>query len=255
MVPEENQKYEFDFEAVFNPEDYFYFYKDVVTDEVTDKQVLFLIKELELGQPQKILDLACGHGRHANRLAGLGHEVTGVDLTAGFLEVARREATEKKLKVNYVQKDMRDIAFDEEFDRVLFMFTALGYFSEEENFKVLENIRRALKPGGLLCFDTINRDLMLKNLSTHHITDKGGDLMLDRNSFDPVTGYIHNHRTIIRNGQRKDFKFSIRLYNPTEITLILEQAGLRTVKMFGNWDSGPLTDDSWRMIIVAKKAK
>ncbi|MBN1212804.1 MAG: class I SAM-dependent methyltransferase [candidate division Zixibacteria bacterium] len=255
MIPEEKQQYEFDFEAVFDPDDYFYFYEDIITDEVTERQVLFLIRELELDQPRKILDLACGHGRHANRLAGLGHEVTGVDLTAGFLEAARREAEGKKLKVRYLQKDMREISFDEEFDRVLLMFTALGYFSDEENFKVLENIHRALKPGGLLCFDTINRDLMLKNLRAHHITDKEGNLMLDRNSFDPVSGYIHNHRTIIRDGKRKDFKFSIRLYNATEISLILERAGFQTVKMYGTWDSGPLTDESWRMIVMAQKSK
>jgi SAM-dependent methyltransferase len=255
MEPEDNQKYEFDFKAVFDPEDYFYFYKDIITDEVTDKQIAFLTRELELSKPQRILDLACGHGRHANRLAALGHDVVGVDLTAGFLESARRDAEEKKLRVDYIQQDMREISFDEEFDRVLLMFTALGYFSDEENFRVLENIRRALKPGGRLCFDTINRDLLLKNLRVHHITDKGKDLMLDRNSFDPTEGYIHNHRTIIRDGKRKDFKFSIRLYNSTEITLILRQAGLKTVKIFGDWDSGPLTNESWRMIVVAEKSK
>ena len=253
MKPEEKQEYEFDFEAVFDVDDYFYFYKDVITDEVTDKQVHFLVRELGLDRPRKILDLACGHGRHANRLAAQGHEVTGVDLTAGFLEVARKEAAEEKLQVDYMQKDMRDISFNEEFDRVLLMFTALGYFRDEENLKVLVNIHRALKPGGLFCFDTFSRDLLLKKFRADHITDKGEDLMLDRNRFDPVTGYIHNHRTIIRDGKRKDFGFSIRLYNPTEITLILKQAGFSSVKMFSNWESEPLTDESLRMIVVVQK--
>ncbi|MDD3730777.1 MAG: methyltransferase domain-containing protein [candidate division Zixibacteria bacterium] len=253
MTLQEENQYTFDFEEVFNVDDYLYFYEDYLTEEINQKQVQFLVRELELNRPLRILDLACGHGRHANRLAQLDHEVTGVDLTSGFLEIARRDAAGRNLKVTYIQKDMRQISFHDEFDRVLFMFTAIGYFTDEDNFKVLRNISRSLKPGGLVCLDTINRDNLLKNFRSHIITDKGEDLMLDRNSFDSATGYIHDRRTIIRNGHRKDFKFSIRLYNPSEIKLILEQAGLKVIKTFGSWDSQKLTGDAWRMIIIAEK--
>lgn len=105
------------------------------------------MRELELDKPMKILDLACGHGRHANRLAELGHSVTGVDITSGFLEIAKKDAQERGVSVEYVQGDMREISFKEEFDRVLLLFTAFGYFEDEENFKVLENVAQALKPG------------------------------------------------------------------------------------------------------------
>ena len=61
-----------DFDAVFHAGDYLYFYEDSIRDEYTDEQIAFLVRELSLGKQMKILDLACGHGRHANRLARSG---------------------------------------------------------------------------------------------------------------------------------------------------------------------------------------
>ena len=59
----------FDFESVFEVDDYMYFYRDMLTPESTELQVGFLVRELELSQEMSILDLACGFGRHANQLA------------------------------------------------------------------------------------------------------------------------------------------------------------------------------------------
>ncbi len=83
---------EFDCAAVFDVDDYLYFYSESLTDERTEKEVNALIKLLALDRPKKILDLACGYGRHTNRLAVMGHTMTGVDITPGFLEIARRDA-------------------------------------------------------------------------------------------------------------------------------------------------------------------
>lgn len=68
MKRENSHKPIFDFEAVFEPDDYLYFYADAINEERTKKKIEFLVKELELDKPMKILDLACGHGRHANLL-------------------------------------------------------------------------------------------------------------------------------------------------------------------------------------------
>jgi 2-polyprenyl-3-methyl-5-hydroxy-6-metoxy-1,4-benzoquinol methylase len=74
---------EFDFNAVFDVEDYMYFYSEQLTDERTEAEVSALVRLLELDSPKKILDLACGYGRHTNRLAALGHTMTGIDLMPG----------------------------------------------------------------------------------------------------------------------------------------------------------------------------
>ena len=242
----------FDLEAVFEVEDYMYFYRDDLTDERSDAEVASLVELLELDSPMRILDLACGFGRHANRLAVLGHSVTGVDFTPGFLEIARQKAAEMGVQVDYRQGDMRQVGFVEEFDRVLLLFTSFGYFEDDENAQVMENMARALKPGGLLGFDTPNRDVIVKDLSTSDVIEKDGDLMINRLSFDALTGRFHNRRIVIRNGVRKDKPFSIRLYNATEIRDLLNGVGLEVYKMLGG-DGQPLSVSSRRMVVVARK--
>lgn len=253
MIHEKSDKPIFDFRAVFEPEDYLYFYGDALTEERTKREIEFLVRELELDKPMKILDLACGHGRHANRLAELGHSVTGVDITSGFLEIAKRDAKEKGVDVEYIQGDMREISFIEEFDRVFLLFTSFGYFDDDENFRVLKNVSKALNPEGLFCFDTFNRDVFLKNFLPFIVMEKGNDLMINRNTFSSATGRLYNKRIVIRNGKRKDKPFFVRLYNPTEIGDLLNRVGLRIYKMYGDWEPKPFTNDSRRMIIIAKK--
>jgi len=142
-----NKENEFkvDWEAVFEPDDYLYFYYDGLAYEQNEKEVKFIVRELNLKELQKILDLACGYGRHTNKLAALGHDVTGVDITKGFLEMAGHEAKEMNTNSRYIVQDMREINFHNEFDCVISMSTSFGFFKDDENFLVLENVSRALK--------------------------------------------------------------------------------------------------------------
>lgn len=255
MNPEKNVKADFDFEAVFEPEDYLYFYGDSLTEERTKNELKFLENELEIDNSMKILDLACGHGRHANGLAELGYNIVGVDNNPGFLEIARKEAKNKRINVKFIQKDMRHLTYKEEFDRVFLIFSSFGYFEDDENQKVLEIIANTLKLGGLFCFDIINRDVVLKHFFPYNVIEKGNDLMIDRCSFDSETGKFCNKRIVIRNGERKDKPFFIRLYNPNEIKDLLNKTGFEIYKMYSDWDAKPFTNNSERMIIIARKEK
>jgi 2-polyprenyl-3-methyl-5-hydroxy-6-metoxy-1,4-benzoquinol methylase len=117
----EKKECKFDFDGVFNPEDYMYFYGDELTKDRTDREVAFLIDELEMNKPMSVLDVACGFGRHSIKLAEQGHHVTGIDCIEGFLCLAREQAQEKNLKINFIQKDMRYVEFNSELDRVILM--------------------------------------------------------------------------------------------------------------------------------------
>ncbi len=238
---------------VFEVDDYLYFYSESLTDERTDMEVSALVSLLGLENPRRILDLACGFGRHTNRLAALGHHMTGVDITPGFQEIARRDAIDKGVDVDYRQVDMRNISFQAEFECVLMLFTAFGYFSDEENLVVLVNAVNALVPGGLLVFDTPNRDTFLKSFQPFYVVEKEGNMMIDRMSFDSLQGRWHNRRVVFREGVRKDKPFSIRLYNPSEIQAMLNQAGLTLEHIYGNWDAQELTSDSRRLVVIARK--
>jgi SAM-dependent methyltransferase len=243
----------FDYEEVFDVDDYLYFHADSLSPERTMTEVDFLVRELELQQTHDILDLACGFGRHTNALATLGYSVTGIDLMPGFLEIAQREAREKQLSVTYLQSDMRRIDFSDKFDRVLLFFTSFGYFEDDENLLVLENVARALKLGGLLVFDTHNRDVFLSRMQPYYLTEIGDDVMIDRVSFDSRTGRMYNRRIVIRDGVRKDKSFFVRMYNPNEISDLIKEAGLEVYKLFGGFDSQPLSSESRRLVIIARK--
>jgi SAM-dependent methyltransferase len=243
----------FDPETVFDVDDYLYFYSDSLTEERSEREVANLVALLELKPPMKILDLACGFGRHANRLAVEGFLVTAVDIMPGFLDLAKQDALERHVEVQYLRADMRQIHFIEEFDRVILMFSAFGYFDDRDNLRVLENVGRALKPGGMLGFDIPNRDATLKTLPPATVVEKNDDLMINRNTFDMLTGRWHNRRVILRDGVRKDKPFSMRLYNLTEIEGMIFHAGLEICHIYSDWKAQPLSPDARGAVIIAKK--
>ncbi len=243
----------FDLNNVFEVDDYLLVYGDDLNPKRSEAEVAAWVQMAELDRPLKILDLACGFGRHANRLAALGHTVTGIDWMPGFLDIARYDAAALGVQVDYQQGDMRQLDRVEEFDRVLLLFTSFGYFEDDENARVLANAARALKPGSLLGLDIPNRDALANDPPASYVTEKNGDLVIDRLAFDSLTGRLHNRRMLIRHGERKDKPFSIRLYHAQEIRDLLHSVGLEVYKLLDG-EGQPLSTGSKRLIVIARKA-
>ncbi|MDD1727453.1 MAG: class I SAM-dependent methyltransferase [Methanospirillum sp.] len=244
---------DFDLESVFDADDYLYFYGEGLKDEYTDEEVSFLIREFCLDAPKQVLDLACGHGRHANRLAGFGYTVTGVDQSRDFIAIARSDAEKRGVSVRYLCGDVRKFSDPVAYDGVIHLFSSFGYFSDEENELVIRNVSLSLRKNGVFCLDILNRDAFLKNYPRCSVREKNTDLMIDRNRFDPVSGRLYNSRIVIRDGKRKDTPFFLRLYNPNEILRILTAEGLVVTKIFGDWKGNTFDENSRRMILVARK--
>ena len=146
----------FDFDQVFG-DDYLHFSEDLLTDERSDIEVEVIVRLLDLQPGMRVLDVPCGHGRIANRLAQFGCEVVGVDSSARFLDVARRAGR----PVDYQLLDMREFTPDGPFDAVVNWFTSFGYFDDDTNRTLLASWRRALGPGGKLVIDHQNRQRLL----------------------------------------------------------------------------------------------
>lgn len=238
--------------SAFDPDDYLHFAGGIQDGARCDREVAEVVRLLDMKPPMRVLDVPCGFGRHANRLAALGYDVVGVDLMAGFLEQARAGVDAGGLRVDYRQADMRSLCLDSEFDRALMLYTSFGYFDDSENLAVLRSLAQALKPGGLLGLDVPNRDLTAKNLPAHNVVDAGGDLLVARNRFDMLTGRWTSRRTTIRGGVRES-SFSMRLYNATELCGLLSAAGLELVGVYGGWDGGPLSVESRSIVPVARR--
>jgi len=244
---------EFNFEETFNAEEYLYFYRDFLTQERLKKEINFLVKYAELNQPLEILDLACGHGRHANALAQLGHKVTGIDITDGFLKLAKKEAAQLNVDVKFIHRDMREIDYVNAFERVFALFTAIGYFDDEQNEKVFRNIFNALKPNGIFCFDSHNRDTFMTYYLPSSVVEREGNFMIDERKFDSILGHSVTKRTVIYHQSMKSFQFSVRFYNPTEIIKLFKQIGFSGVEFYENWEGEPLGQGAKRMVVIARK--
>ena len=114
--------------------------------EDTNRQVDFLIKQLQLKGTEKILDLACGFGRHSLEFARRGYDVTGIDITPAYIDYANEQAKKENLNVKFICQDIRTITFDKEYDVVLNMADgAIGYLEDdEENHKIFSVIAKAI---------------------------------------------------------------------------------------------------------------
>ena len=242
---------EFPREDAFD-EDYLYFYEELLTPERTAAEVETVWRLLALEPGVEVLDLACGHGRIANALAERGARVTGLDATPIFLDLARKDAAERGVEVEYVQGDMRSIPWVERFDRVVCWFTSFGYFPDEENRGVLAGVYEALRPGGLFLVELNHRDNLLGRYADETVSERGDDRMVDRHRLDLQTGRSRDQRTVVRGGKSRTFEFSVRMFTAAELQDWLRAAGFRDTFAYGE-DGEPLTLEHRRMAVVGRK--
>lgn len=243
-------------------------YVDATPYELTKKQVNFLQKNLKLKKGAKVLDLACGFGRHSIELAKRGYDVTGVDCSKHLIRLAREEAIKQNVKVTFIQEDIRRIAFKNEFDAVINMFTSFGYFKNEKDHPlVLGKISQALKAKGKFLIDLNNsirtvsiilkdgfRDKKNKLLTTIHKEKLSNGLILTTvTQLNYKTMRWNMIRSWKEKGKTKSYKTSIRLFFLPELGNLMKNNDLQIKKTFGNFNGTPFSLNSRRMIILAKK--
>ena len=233
-------------------DDYLYFYADALRDERSEAEADLISSLGPVNEGDRVLDLACGHGRIANRLAVRGASVTGLDLSSHFLELARKEAAEQAATVEYVLGDMTELPWSNEFDQGISWFTSFGYLDDAGNRRVLEEIHRSLRPGGRVLLELNHGPSWWGRVLPSSIVKRGDDLMVDQVTYDPMNGRSHNHRTIVRDGRVRTVDFETRMFTFVELRDWLLGVGFQRVEGFGR-DGAPLTFSSRRMIVRATR--
>jgi SAM-dependent methyltransferase len=221
------------FEEVFD-EDYLRTLPFMSADQ-TLREVEFIEASLGVKPGGQLLDVGCGYGRHAIELVQRGLDVTGLDLSLPLLLRAADEAQKRAMSVNFVHADMREMEFEKQFDGVYCMLTSFGYFDEETNLRVAEGMSRALKPGGRLLLDLVNRDYIVGDLPSRVWWEGNGCVVLEEVDFSFHTSRILTHRSIVfEDGRQSEQEISVRAYSLHEIGRLLRQAGFRVLDISGS---------------------
>ena len=202
-------------------------------------------------KPQhKILDLACGKGRHSRYLNQLGYDVTGIDLSEQSIDYARQYENEH---LHFDVHDMREVYKPEAFDFVLNLFTSFGYFeSETENVVALKAAAINLKHGGKLVIDFMNTDRTIERLVSHEQKEVQGIV------FDISRKVEHDFivKTIRfeDKGQTYCFEERVRALRQENFMEYFRIAQLRLVEVFGDYKLQAFDPEkSERIIFVLKK--
>jgi SAM-dependent methyltransferase len=214
-------------------------------------------KVIKLAKPKgkDILDLCCGPGRYAVWLAKKRYRVTGVDRTKFLLTKARANVKKAGVKIEFVQKDMRDFVRPESFDLVLNIFTSFGYFeNKNEDMLVLNNIYTSLRPGGTLVIDVMGKERLAK-IFLPTVTDvlPDGTIIVQKHKVVKDWTRIYNEWLLIKKGKVRSFKFEHTIYSGQELRELLERAGFMGIKLYGNFKGDKYDNNAVRLIAVAKK--
>ncbi len=229
---------------------------DRAENKVITREVNFIEQCLGLEKGASILDLACGTGRHAVELSSRGYAVVGYDLSLSMLALAAEEAQGRNQKLNFLQGDMREMNFDQVFDGVYSWSTSFGYFDDEKNFDILQRMHRALRTGGVLVLDIINRDYVAPRQPSMVWFEGDGCVCMDEMQVDFFSSRLKVKRTaMFDDGRSRELDYSMRLYNLHEIGKMMHDADFKVLEVTGH-PAHPgvfFGSESPRLIIVAER--
>jgi SAM-dependent methyltransferase len=254
MVMDSNPRW---YASLFDSQDWLERVALRIPHEQTRAEVDFILEQLHLEPGSRVLDLACGHGRHSLELSSRGYAVTGVDLSGESLVIAKTTASEQGLSATFLHADMRGLSFDAEFHAALILFSSFGYLeNEKEDQCVLESMQRSLHPNGVAIIDMLNLHwLIAYPVETRRYLLEDGTVMFTRREFDARERRVTSTWSFAGSGGSvRQVSLPIRVYGPREFTGMLEDCGLLVERMWGNFEGARFSKAANRMIVLARKA-
>ena len=213
----------------------------------------FLVDVLGLEPGMTILDVGCGTGRHSIELARRGYRPTGIDLSAGMLAEAKRNAEEAGVTVEWVESDAKAFTFDQQFDAAICLCEgAFGLLSSADDpiaqpLAILRNVAAAMKTGAP-CLFTVLSAYRLCRLHSNESVQQG--------EFDPLTVAERSEVCGVP-GADGTCPLRERAFVPTELALLFATAGLEVTNIWGgtagNWGKRAIELDEYEIMVVGRK--
>jgi SAM-dependent methyltransferase len=226
-------------------EDYLHIYQH--RDETEAEHAIELIATyLASRRIERVLDLACGAGRHSKVLCERWWTV-GLDLSMALLKTARHDSNDDP----YVRADMRQLPFaDHSFDLVVNLFTSFGYFEDDrEHVRVLSGVRSAMRKGGTLVIDFFNANQVRRDLVAYDERIENGITIEQHRAISPDNRFVEKTITLRERG--KEYTERVRLLSPQDLERMLITAGFRVMQLFGDYTGNDWSVDSPRSILFA----
>lgn len=235
------------FASWFDTKYYHILYKD---RDYKEAQVFMdnLTHYLNLPEEAKILDLACGKGRHSIYLNSLDYYVTGADLSENSIKEASKHENEK---LHFKVHDMRDVC-DSKYDAIFNLFTSFGYFeNEEDNLTTLKSIKHSLTEYGFACIDFMNADYVIENLVPEEVkTVENIDFNIKRSVKD---NHIFKEISFEDEGKQFHFTERVQALRLSDFERMMEEAEIYLLDIFGNYKLQPFyKNHSERLILIFK---
>lgn len=236
------------FESWFDTHYYHVLYKNRDHSEA-EVFIKNLFNELAIQPGVKVLDLACGKGRHSIFVNSLGFDTTGVDLSTKSIAEAKINESET---LRFFEHDMRNPLPNSEFGLVLNLFTSFGYFEfNDDNLAVFNSIHSYLSSNGLLVIDFMNSVKEIKSLVPNAVKEEEGIVFQISKNFE--NGYILKQINF-KDGE-KDYTFNEKVQALTLENFLefFEKTNFDVKSVYGNYHLEPYSEDAERLILIAQK--
>ncbi|MCW4050680.1 MAG: class I SAM-dependent methyltransferase [Candidatus Bathyarchaeota archaeon] len=235
--------------------------------EKAKEEALFLqniFNENEVPRDGKVLDLACGIGRHSISLTELRYKVTGIDISEPYIEYAKTLAEERGVadRCEFIVGDMRELkkalCGRTGFDAVISMFTSLGYYERETDVLVLNQAREVTKDGGVMVIDMMNKDYLFRHLEPQRYHEVPRELVqLEETTIDHESSRMKSSwRIYVPEGDDLRYKglieFDNLVYNADELKEITKLSGWTPIRLYGGFKGAAFSEGMKRIILVAR---
>lgn len=238
------------FETWFNTKYYHILYNHRSESEAASF-VERLMEFFDLPQKSKIMDLACGKGRHAAKMAELGYEVLGTDLAANSIREAQLNYNHDNL--SFKVHNMLEPWSGQKFDLVTNLFTSFGYFDHtSQNIQVFKNIHDMLVPGGQFVIDFLNAEKVKNTLIAKENIEKEGLVFHIRRRVEE--GKILKNISFEDNGKEYEFQEEVQALTLDDFEEMADKSQLKITEVKGDYSLNDFDEaTSPRLILIGKR--
>jgi SAM-dependent methyltransferase len=230
--------------------------------ETIDRTVAWLIESLSLRAGDSVLDLGCGPGLYTSRLAQAGLRVTGVDYSHRSIEYAIQYANENRLDITYRYENYLELSDKNQYDAAFLIYGDFCPLSPEQRSSLLQNIHRALKPGGKFVLDVTTRVLRKKygNRNGWHALETGfwkpGPHLVLEEGFDypEQSIWLDQYIVVEADGKVSVYRNWFQDYTPETIRTELGQNHFAVQGLWGDLTGSPYTPESEWIGVIAQKS-